>query len=625
MIRLAAFLLITSACFSQVEVVIQPYITGLGAGRVYRGYSAHLRLHPVWVNGYAVDSVDVGTDLVTATTPHSTTSSLRFVSRSNNLPQGFHPFFIYNRCSTNNPFYVKTQWGSCGETTRQSPLTTGGTDLRVGVRRSNSSVFTAHAITLPQGVTLLRNPRYDHGAALAWNAAKQAWLITGNSASHMNIDLAVASNAPLGAANIVITSIKHLDGDGYTDGEIIRVHTIAITIQDIVPVSLSYPSSFQEIAASTRTALRTKWRQQANGSDTSRKICDEATGQIVYSNPAIASPNALSLSSSGENGVWYYQGQAWFWEGARIVEKPEFRACAQTIAQWYVGRILANAGIESYQRFTTGLAIMGPELPQWRRAVFLNLNQFLSNYSNPVKAQGASLRDNAYAVINTIQAFRACNAASLWVARRMTNECGVSNWVALLASLEDAVSVLGQSLDEMTIPNVAHGQQFQTWMSGLATLALMDYYEWSQDERSGTGNGLTRDPRPMRWIKDFTDHFIANWYLPPSGSLRARTLYPITSNRLICEYNCTSSSTNYESNLLTAISIGPAAAFLYYYTGDSTYQTVAHDVLASMASLNFGNQDSGKIRGQNYTTVALNMLGYMLGHGRVVRHGYVLQ
>lgn len=607
-------LLLAFACAAEAQTtIVFPRVFGLVKTRVFRGWPVILRSLPYTYAAYPVSQIDTSADVVSGSNPFLTTDNLKFLTTGGTIPEGTTVMLDYRRCVATDPFHMRTQWGQCSN---RVDFVTQGTQVWLG-KYAGSTQQVVNVITLPPGFALRRPPRTDVGGQLAWNPTYSGWVTQLNTNFNWNMDLDVASTAPVGSTNITVTVRKLGAGLGYDDGQVVRTIEIPVTVQDLVPVALSPPSSFPPLNPMVAAKLKTKWAQQWDESPASRKICD-ADGNIVYANTAYASPNALTVSD--EQKAWYYQGHVWMEAGARVAANPDLLKCAITVASWYRDRLLAGASFETYHRFTTGLWRMGPHLRgNYRAAILYNGTQLspLVSYNNYMRPGGANIRDNAYAVINTINMARACGMNTFTQARALTTQCGVSNWQRYMDFLSDRISLLGQLLDEQSEQSIPGGQQYQTWMSGLVAQALMEWYEFSAHTWNGPTGGLSRDPRPLRYLKDWVDHYRLHLYIPPAGSQKAREPRCITPNRTICEVN-----EGVSDNLLISLTIGPAAAFLFFYTGDAAYRQLADEVLDSAVSLILDN-NSSKIKSQNGGAVTF-MLGYRLGFGAVLPHWFSL-
>lgn len=297
--------------------------------------------------------------------------------------------------------------------------------------------------------------------------------------------------------------------------------------------------------------------------------CNEMTGV----------PNPATQSFGNENEVWYYDGARVYSQIADYTENANWDACRGNLAAQYKNYVDTNLGsVPGYRLFAKGLGLMYEADPVTNAAYKTTVDlaatkQFAATGGTP---NDAAIRETAYAMD-----LYATQEQLLGESANANRDRGADYLVGQLSAW---------CHDDGSVKLVLWFQ------AALAAEALISYYELTTDDRV---------PYILKCVADkmISEYDNATHVLPyssyPDGPYcnLTRKWFAFT----IIGNDCNDADASREVNRVLNNLISPFLAWLWMYSGDSTYQEFGDELWSYGVQFFDANPPSqGKIFSQNY-------------------------
>jgi hypothetical protein len=398
-----------------------------------------------------------------------------------------------------------------------------GYDLYVILKPQLPAKFTDHVyykITSPPGIKFTTFCGYNAGC---WKNEKGTFLYQGAD------DLLIQFTAEAGVApgNYTVTV-----NFSTTIGE----HTSSVPL-----TVLTVPAPVQPAAITTAPPIPGLKFWERTMQTLGRKWCDSLPQPLAF---------------GAETQVWYYDGARVFFQVADYTHDKHYETCAYKIAQQYRDYVLsANGNVPGWRNFAKGMRMAFERSgdPSYKQAVLLMAQK--SSYAGlGGNVSDSLIRETAYLIDSFVE------AEKLGAPR---NPMMLRSANFLLGHVEMLFVSGGYFMD-------------QTFFDGLASEALIEYYE------------LTHDPRVPPAIKTLLDGLWKKSWNPKIHQMAYNPDPPGPT----CDTNCG----RYFTDLINLVA--PAYAWYWRLTGDPVYQQRGDDMFGHALD---GEIDySGKIFSQNY-------------------------
>jgi hypothetical protein len=557
--RLTALLLFLALT---TEAAIERHSWGIqGPQRAFRGSSIWIMVTSRFFHAYPA-SFDTANGRVIAEGNDFAVGEAVFFFPENGsvLPSTLDSSLSYSVCekSDDSVRVALRLVGTCGEHVRVKFVDKGTGTIKVGKITNDAvdHVFLQSPV-LPAGVTI--GAVLCNGAVPCFQTNGVPWAYGGGQLYWVRLD--VSNNAALGPGKVQFT-FRCKEGR-CPESNI----TAPLTIQNLTPLPVNHPTSFPAIPdksvwESKMLTLAAKW-------------CPNKSAGAINPSPFPAK-SGLSFGSAGENQIWYYDGAWAYYQIADYTNDEGWSRCGDTIANFYREAILAVDGrFSTYHRwFTDGLRRSSINSDQKGK---LAIERVWDNNGTSIVSGSltdAGMRETAYALETAIAAARV---------RGATRFSGIAD-AAMKARVQRTADQLLGLLMVYTDDNYTY---FQSFMAGLGMRAAIEWYEFSEDKRVPViVKGLVDMMNAEMWNKNPSFPNEMSWMrgaaVPGAGAGGPR-----------CAYNCFP----YPSAELHMLFV-PAWAWLWWMTGDPTYQTIGDAMWKAALKRDIGY--SGKIFSQSF-------------------------
>ncbi len=557
--RLTALLLFLAL---STEAAIERHSWGIqGPRRGFRGSSIWIQVTSRFFHVYPA-SFDTATNRISAAGNDLALNSglFFFADEDAVLPTTLNRSLSYTVCEKEGDAIrvALSLLGSCSENSRVKFVDRGSGTIKVGktVREAVDHVFLQNPV-LPAGVTI--GAVLCNGTTPCFQTNGVPWSYGGGQLFWVRLD--ISKTAALGPGTVQFTF--HCKEGRCPDKSI----AAPLTVLNVTPLPVRHPKEFPAIPdksvwESKMSALAKKW-------------CPDKSAGVINPSPFPAG-SKLSFGAAGENQVWYYDGAWAYYQIADYTKDESWNRCGDSIANFYSDAILAVDGRFSlYHRwFNDGLRRSAAKRDQLGRAAIERVwdKNGISFTSGGLTDTG--MRETAYALETAIAAARV---------RGATRFSGISD-AGLKARVQRAADQLLGLLMIYTDDNYTY---FQSFMAGLGMRAAIEWYEFSEDQRIPLiVKGLVDMMNAEMWNKNPSAPNEMSW-------MRGAAVPGAEPGGPTCAYNCFPHPAA-ELHMLFV----PAWAWLWWMTGDSTYQTIGDAMWKAALTHDIGY--SGKIFSQSF-------------------------
>lgn len=576
----------------------------LGAHGGFQGSSVWVQLHLNWYDAFPA-TVNTTTGVVTATGSNfgnvNTGGILFWPDAGGTLPGGLANHLSYTLCSkpTTESFTASiTLAATCGA------LVSWGTDAGAGAWKAGKSYSAGvppagadHTwiknFVLPTGVTIGK-------CLLATNLLPNCNLVAGEYQSYKGQDtlwfrLDIASDAPVGTFTFGLTyycKTEPIAGCTTTGVNM----SVPFKIEALTVIPRTPPASYPAIAE--KATWETKLLARA------AEFCtDKANGTINWDPFTV-----FTFSGSGEAQIWYYDGMRFYYWVADYTGDAQWKNCGDTIARAYTATLMqAGCGLGRCGDFNGfhEAFFAGPYYSTRNYNMAGRTMTHLVYLNNLAGRTGAvsevGMRENAYTLHNAMMEARFAGYERYeYIPDDYVTPGGPS---PLKERIKRNADMMLGSMWTTTSTDADEWIYTQAFHMGICMKFAIEWYRYSSDERVPVMVKRTVD-----MLRSTMTNLDPTNYPGQIAWMRGTRFNPPADGGPKCAYNCSP-----YPNLQLHGMIIPAYAFLYFHTGNSTYQTEGDALFNLIYTTYGGSGNSGKLNNELFGWWSRDYVDYREG------------